>query len=52
MKGDVLVLKLDDRSLIRKYSGIAGRPVDVMIKYQKYLWGGREGGKVVDELYW
>ena len=52
LKGDVLVLKLDDRSLIRKYSGIAGRPVDVMIKYQKYLWGGREGGKVVDELYW
>jgi len=52
LKGDVLVLKLDDRSLIRKYSGIAGRPVDVIIKYQKYLYDGKEGGKVVDELHW
>ena len=47
LKGDVLVLKLNDRSLIRKYPGIAGRPVDVMIKYQQYDWNGRE-----DELHW
>ncbi len=52
LKGDVLVLKLDDRSLIRKYSGIAGRPVDVIIKYQKYLWDGKENGAVVDVLHW
>lgn len=47
LKGDVLVLKLDDRSLIRKYPGIAGRPVDVMIKYQQYDWNGTG-----DELHW
>ena len=47
LKGDVVVLKLDDRSLVKKYSGIAGRPVDVMIKYQAYDWSGSN-----DKLHW
>ncbi len=47
LKGDVLVLKLDDRSLIQKYTGVAGRPVDVMIKYQQYSYSGTG-----DEMHW
>lgn len=47
LKGDVVVLKLDDRSLIQKYTGVAGRPVDVMIKYQKYNYSGTG-----DEMHW
>ena len=37
--------------LVKKYEGISGVPVDVKIKYQKWLRDGKEGGNVVDMLY-
>ena len=37
--------------LVKKYEGISGVPVDVKIKYQKRLRDGKEGGNVVDMLY-
>ena len=51
LKGDVLVLDLKTGELVKKYEGISGVPVDVKIKYQKWLRDGKEGGNVVDMLY-
>lgn len=52
LKGDVLVLDLKTMNMIRKYEGVAGYPVDLMVKYQKFLRDGKEnGGDVSDILY-
>ena len=51
LKGDVLVLDLKTGELVKKYEGVAGVPVDVKIKYQKWLRDGKEGGNIVDMLY-
>ncbi|RHR79767.1 PKD-like family lipoprotein [Odoribacter sp. AF15-53] len=51
LKGDVLVLDLKTGELIKKYEGVSGVPVDVKIKYQKWLRDGKEGGSVADVLY-
>ena len=51
LKGDVLVLDLKTGELVKKYEGVAGVPVDVKIKYQKWLRDGKEGGDIVDMLY-
>ena len=42
LKGDVLVLDLKTGELVKKYEGISGVPVDVKIKYQKWLRDGKE----------
>ena len=47
----MLVLDLKTGELVKKYEGISGVPVDVKIKYQKWLRDGKEGGNVVDMLY-
>lgn len=49
LKGDVLVLDLQTRQLIKKYEGISGNPVDVKIKYQKYLRDGKLNGTTVSD---
>ena len=51
LKRDMLVLDLKAGELVKKYEGISGVPVDVKIKYQKWLRDGKEGGNVVDMLY-
>mgnify|MGYP000392838286 FL=1 len=52
LKGDVLVLDLKNMNMIRKYEGVAGYPVDLMVKYQKFLRDGKENGvDVSDVLY-
>ena len=51
LKGDVLVLDLKTGELVKKYEGVAGVPVDVKIKYQKWLRDCKEGGNIVDMLY-
>ena len=52
LKGDVLVLDLKTMNMIRKYEGVAGYPVDLMVKYQKFLRDGKENGvDVSDVLY-
>lgn len=52
LKGDVVVIDRNTRELIKKYEGVCGYPVDITIKYQKYLREGKENGTVVtDNLY-
>ncbi len=47
LKGDVLVLDLKTMNMIRKYEGVAGYPVDLMVKYQNFSeMGKRMGGCV------
>lgn len=40
LKGDILVINAKDYSLVGKYEGVAGYPVDVIVKYQYYFRGG------------
>ena len=48
----MLVLDLKTMNMIRKYEGVAGYPVDLMVKYQKFLRDGKENGvDVSDVLY-
>ena len=48
---DIINARKKFRELVKKYEGISGVPVDVKIKYQKWLRDGKEGGNVVDMLY-
>lgn len=50
LKGDVLVLDMKTWSLIKKYEGVSGYPVDVTIKYQKFLRDGKENGSTVSDV--
>ena len=50
LKGDVLVLDLKTMNMIRKYEGVAGYPVDLIVKYQKYLRDGKENGVEVSDV--
>ena len=51
LKGDVLVLDLKTMNMIRKYEGVAGYPVDLMVKYQKFLRDGKENGGGMCRIY-
>ena len=50
LKGDVLVLNMKTMELIKKYEGVSGCPVDVIIKYQKFLRDGKEDGSTVSDV--
>ena len=49
LKGDLLVLERKTLKLVKKYESVSGYPVDVIIKYQKYLREGKLDGSIVTD---
>ena len=43
-------MDLKTMDIIGKYEGVAGYPVDIMVKYQKFLRDGRENGMDVSDI--
>lgn len=43
-------MDLKTTDIIGKYEGVAGNPVDITVKYQKFLRDGRDNGMDVSDI--